>query len=384
MRIVAGEILPDAGTIEAPRVGMVHQHFALVSHFTIAENLALANERALRIITGLERAAEETIRATGIELRDVNRRAEELSVGERAKLELIKAVSSKPELLILDEPTSVLTPLESADLFRLIRRLGTSVVFITHKIPEVLEVAQRLVIMQQGRVVADTPARAMSAEEIAKAMVPSGAAAGLDRRRRAGSRVDPLITEPLLLHRGEIIAVVGVAGNGQRELADQVLHSATVPVGFIPEDRTRYGIIKEMTIAENIALASDRWRPAEALRRAERLIDLYHIKARGPQQPAGELSGGNQQKVVLARELDRVPELIIAAEPTRGLDLESTRFVHDQLKRSEAAILLITSDLDEAFAIADGIHVIYRGRLSEWMSPDDARSRVAALMAGVA
>ena len=162
MRIVAGEIAPDSGEIAAPdAVGMVHQHFALVSHFTIAENLALVRDRRFRFVStaALEREAEETIRASGIELPDVSRRAADLSVGERAKLELIKAVASHPDLLILDEPTSVLTPLESAELFGLIRRLaaqGSAIVFITHKIPEVMEVAERLVVMRRGRVVADT------------------------------------------------------------------------------------------------------------------------------------------------------------------------------------------------------------------------------------
>jgi general nucleoside transport system ATP-binding protein len=391
MRIVAGEISPDSGTIAQPeRAGIVHQHFALVSNFTIAENLALAGERRMRIASRqtLERDAEATIAAAGIDLQDVRRRASELSVGERAKLELIKAVAAKPELLILDEPTSVLTPLESADLFRLIRELaasGTAIVFITHKIAEVMEVATRLVVMRRGRVVLDAP-EGLTADEIAQAMVPSGATGALARRTAAEAAAAPLIRDPLQLYRGHILAIVGVAGNGQRELAERV-RAAARQTGFIPEDRTRDGLIAEMTIAENIALGSPRWRPSDARIRAERLINLYSIKARGPLQLAGELSGGNQQKVVLARELDRRPEVIVASEPTRGLDIEATRFVHEQLRiaaNAGAAILLFTSDLDEAFALADGIHVIYRGRLSERMTPEDASDRVAALMAGVA
>ena len=157
--------------------------------------------------------------------------------------------------------------------------------------------------------------------------------------------------------------------------------------GHIPEDRTRDGIIAEMTIAENLALKTKRWNRREATRHAEDMIALYSIRASGPQQRAGDLSGGNQQKVILARELGPHPSVIVAAEPTRGLDIEATHFVHAQLRNAadaHAAIVLITSDLDEAFALADAIHVIYRGRLSDRLSPGDATSRVANLMAGVA
>jgi ABC-type uncharacterized transport system ATPase subunit len=391
MRIVAGEIEPDAGEIVAPHgVGMVHQHFALVSHFTIAENLALIRDRRFRFVSSrsLEREAETAIAATGIELPEVSRRAADLSVGERAKLELIKAVASHPELLILDEPTSVLTPLESADLFRLMRRLaggGTAVVFITHKIAEVTAVAERLIVMRHGRVVADTQAKGMSGEQIAELMIGDVSVSAGFRRNTGGLKPasTQMISADPLLHRGEIVAVVGVAGNGQGELAERVRHTPNVRIGFIPEDRTRHALIGEMSIAENIALRSGR---RNARERAERLIDAYRIKARGPDQLAGELSGGNQQKVVLARELDRKPELLIASEPTRGLDIEATRFVHEQLRATAgggAAVLLITSDLDEAFALADGIHVIYRGTLSPRMTADEASGRVATLMAGL-
>ncbi len=376
MRIAAGEIAPDSGTVAtAARVGVVHQHFALVPHFTIAENLALAGDRTLRFATRreMEREAEQTIRDSGIALPDVARRAEDLSVGERAKLELIKAVAAHPELLIHDEPTSVLTPLESEELFALVRRLSATVVFITHKIPEVLQVAERFVVMRQGRVVLDTR-QDMTGDQLASAMIENPS---------PGLRPP----SPRFAGRGTITAVVGVAGNGQRELAERARREAQGRVGFIPEDRTRDALIGEMTIAENIGLAARRWRAADARRVAASLIELYGIKARGPSQLAAELSGGNQQKVVLARELDRKPELIVAMEPSRGLDVEATRFVHEQLRLAAAAgasILLITSDLDEAFALADEIQVIYRGRLSERMTPAGAAGRVANLMAGIA
>ncbi|HET7436854.1 MAG TPA: ATP-binding cassette domain-containing protein, partial [Thermoanaerobaculia bacterium] len=197
--------------------------------------------------------------------------------------------------------------------------------------------------------------------------------------------------------RNEIIAIVGVAGNGQSELASmlrglQKPSGGTLTIdasrtGHIPEDRTRDGIVAPMTIAENLALTSRTWHPRRARERAHQMIAIYSIRAQSPLQLAGSLSGGNQQKVILARELDRNPELIVAAEPTRGLDFEATRFVHEQLRAAAAAgaaIVLITSDLDEAFALAHALHVIYRGSLSPRLSPAEASVRAGALMAGVA
>jgi simple sugar transport system ATP-binding protein len=347
---------------------MVHQHFMLVSEFTIAENLALTMGR---LLTDAE--AAEAIAATGIDLRDVARRARDLSVGEKAKLELVKAIAKRPRVLILDEPTSVLTPSESRELFEVMRRLaagGTTVVFISHKIPEVIEVATRVVVMRRGRMVAEG---AMNAEELAEAMVWAPASAGAGRLKPASTQ-------------GEILAVIGVAGNGQTELAAKARAEARGRVAQIPEDRTRDGIIAEMTIAENLALRAPRWQPRQAHERAAALIEQFNIRARSPRQRAGALSGGNQQKVVLARELGRNPDVIIASEPTRGLDIESTRYVHEQLRDAAArgaSILLITSDLDEAFALADAVQVIYRGRLSERMTPQEAAARAPALMAGV-
>jgi simple sugar transport system ATP-binding protein len=392
MAIAAGELAPSSGTIDDPLdAGVVHQHFLLVNEFTIAENLALAT-LAPRFMTraSLQNNAENVIQESGIALRDVGRRVADLSVGEKAKLELVKAIARHPKLLILDEPTSVLAPPEARELFDVMRRLagdGTTVVFISHKIPEVLEVATRIVVMRRGRIVAD--GSAMTAADLAEAMVerrmierrpdltPAKSAAGAEI---AGLRSD------LRVRRGEIVAIIGVAGNGQSELATTLRDSIRGHVAHIPEDRARDGLIGEMSIAENIALAEPRWHPRAAARRAEQLIERFNIRAHSARQAAGSLSGGNQQKVILARELERQPEIIVAAEPTRGLDIESAAFVHDELRAAAArgaAILLITSDLDEAFAVGDAIHVIYRGRLSERLTPDQAADRAPLLMAGV-
>jgi general nucleoside transport system ATP-binding protein len=380
MSIAAGELTPDAGTVNYTKAGIVHQHFLLVNEFTIAENLAL---------TMWGRDAMEIIRDSGIDLRGAGRRVADLSVGEKSKLELIKAIAGHPRFLILDEPTSVLAPAEARELFEVMRRLaadGVTVVFISHKIPEVLEVATRIVVMRRGRIVVD--GGAMTAEELAEAMVekrtPHTERRRLDGWTAGGSPA--LELDALKVHAGEIVAVIGVAGNGQSELAAKLRDTLRGRIAHIPEDRARDGSIAEMSIAENIALAEPRWNPRAAARRAAELIERFDIRAQSPLQRAGSLSGGNQQKVILARELERKPEIIVAAEPTRGLDIEATRFIHDELRSAAtrgAAILLITSDLDEAFALGDAIHVIYRGVLSARLTPDEAAQRAPVLMAGV-
>jgi ABC-type uncharacterized transport system ATPase subunit len=377
MRIAASELTPDAGTVASDgRAELVHQHFLLVNELTIAENLALAAPWRFRFATRrtLEREAAATIAATGIDLGDVSRRVELLSVGEKSKLELVKAIARKPSTLILDEPTSVLTPHESEELFRVMRTLaadGTAVVFISHKLGEVLAVADRIAVMRQGRLVAETRAFETTARELASLMVAGAWNQAWDHAATVPTR--------------GITAILGVAGNGQSELAAS-LRARHPDGGHIPEDRTRDGIIADLTIAENLALKTRRWNRRAALRHAEEMIALYSIRAHSPTQRAGDLSGGNQQKVILARELHPRPRVIVAAEPTRGLDIEATRFVHDQLRDAAAGgahITLITSDLDEAFALADTIQVIYRGRLSDPMAPAEARTRVADLMAGL-
>ena len=363
MRIAAGELSPDAGTVQFEgRVELVHQHFMLVPELSIAENLALT-DRGFRFMRRrrVEAEAEAKMLAAGMQLLDVSRRVSELSVGEKSKLELIKAIARNPAILVLDEPTSVLTPTEAAELFDVMRRLaanGTAVVFISHKLAEVMEIAERVVVMRGGRVVAERRREETSAAELAKAMTHVEIAA---RGRR-----HPNIT-----------AIVGVAGNGQTELAAK-LRDEHPDAAHIPEDRTRDGIIAEMTIAENLAL--------RGVRDAAAMIGRYSIRASGANQRVGDLSGGNQQKVVLAREL-RGTRMIVAAEPTRGLDFAATAFVHEQLfaeADAGAQITLITSDLDEAFALAATIRVIYRGKLSEPMPADEAAGKVANLMAGLA
>ncbi len=382
MRIVAGELAPDTGTITLGcarrEVSFVHQHFMLVNEFTVAENLALASGR---------HRAPAGERSDFVAALQMDRLVSDLSVGEKSKLELMKALAPHPKLLILDEPTSVLAPAEAEELFAVVRRLaanGTAVVFISHKLPEVLALMKRVVVMRRGRIVAE--GSEMSAQQLAEAMVGTLPPPARSVPRSPGAT--KLALDGLAVRANEIVAIIGVAGNGQAELAARLraLHTQRT-IAFIPEDRTRDGFVGEMSIAENIALTARSWQPREAERRAAQLIELYSIRAQSPRQMAASLSGGNQQKMILARELDRRPEIVVAAEPTRGLDLDATAFVHDQLRAAASAgagILLITSDLDEAFALADAIHVIYRGRLSARLTPGEARAQAARLMAGIA
>ena len=376
MRIAAGEITPDHGEVQRGTVGFVHQHFTLVPEFTIAENLALATSRTFRFTSraALEREARQTIATSGIRLDDVSRRAGDLAVGEKAKLELIKAVALRPEVLILDEPTSVLTPIETSELFDVIRGLGTAVVFISHKVREVVEIAQRVVVMRGGRVVAE--GTGMTASEIADAMVarvrtpsPPGSPPTLESRShgaRVSSPAQILSYENLTLHPGEIVAIVGVAGNGQSELVEHLRTTLTGRVGFIPEDRTRDALVEEMSIAENLALGAATWRRSDAVRNALNLIALYRIRARGPWQHAGELSGGNQQKVVLAKWLATEPRILIMDEPTRGIDVGAKSEIHALMSVLAArglGILMISSELPEVLGMSDRVLVMKNGTL---------------------
>lgn len=444
MRIAAGVIPPDSGflTMHGERVAfvsprdashggieMVHQHFMLVPRLTVAENLALADASLGRWISprGLLRRAEEMIQRSGIALANPQRLVSDLSVGEKAKVELIKTLSRNPRVLILDEPTAVLAPVEVDELFAVLRRLageGIAVVFITHKLGEVFALADDVAVMRGGQLVLESSRSLTSAKDLAGAMVgqPWVSEVRPSPERVAGdillecegvstartSHADALNGLDVEVREGEIVAIVGVAGNGQHALAEvlrgvipvtagTIRHRGSAvthrdllgesSIGHIPPDRTQEGVVAELSVAENIALGAVRWSRSGSLADARSAIDRFRIRTPSPHEPAGTLSGGNQQKVVLARELERSPDVIVASEPTRGLDIDATRFVHGRLRdaaRRGAGILLITSDLDEAFELSSAMHVIYRGRLSERLPGDVDLRVVGQLMAGVA
>jgi general nucleoside transport system ATP-binding protein len=428
MRIAFGLLSPDAGTIRvqgtlvrlrspadaiAMGIGMVHQHFTNVGAMTVAENVALGGHGRLQereIAARLATIAERTNLVL-----DPSTRADELPVGAQQRLEILKALARNARLLILDEPTAVLAPAEAADLLAWLRRFaesGGAVVLITHKLREALAFADDVTVLRHGRTVLTAPAASSDARSVAQAMVGDAtdalsappAAVGdhvvahAARVTLADSRGAIVLRDASFeLRAGEIVGIAAVEGSGQRELllalaGRLAVSSGTlrVPdnVGFVPEDRHRDGLALDLTLAENVALrgAGDRrgrmrWRLFRD--RTSSLIRDFDIRGTAEMR-AGFLSGGNQQKLVLARELDGSPNLVIAENPTRGLDIRATAAVHEHLRtaaRRGAAVIVYSSDLDEILGLATRMVVLHAGRLHE--TPVD-RDRVGRAMLGVA
>ncbi len=428
VRADAGEILVDGvgRSISSPRaarrlgIGMVHQHFTSVPAMTVAENVALATgwDVAPRVLHPRVRAAAERV---GIPL-DPGTRVSQLSVALKQRLEIVKALAADVRILLLDEPTAVLTPGEADELLQVIRRFtaaGGAAVLITHKLDEALATAERVTVLRQGAVVFDGPVAGQSAASLASAMLGEAArrvrtppadrsavADGvlvrleeLEVPRESGYGI-AVRRATLSIRAGEIVGVAAVEGNGQRELLRAVAgriqplrgrREVAGPIAFVPEDRTTEGIIPSLTLTENVVLGSRAddpwlrrgrldWRTARA--RTASLIGEFDIVASGPDAPAASLSGGNQQKLVIARELARRPRVVVAENPTRGLDLRAASAIHDRLRAAAAegaAVLLYSSDLDEVLAIADRVLVAARGLVSE-APPGATRLEIGALM----
>lgn len=422
-------------------IGMVHQHFQLIPVMTVAENVVLGEE-----VTGpggvlLKREAARRVRDLshryGLDV-DPTAIVEELPVGVQQRVEIVKALYRNADILILDEPTSVLTPQEADDLFRVMRDLAArdvSIIFITHKLKEVLAVASRIVVMRDGRVVgASTPAEASEAT-LASMMVgrkvilqvPKNDArpgAVVVRVKDLSARDDrghlALGGASFDVRAGEVLGIAGVQGNGQTELVEaltglrrptrgQVIvdgHDLTgakprqvtlAGTAHIPEDRQRYGLVLQYTVADNLVLNTYFQSPytrhmqldhQTVERHAEELIRAFDIRTPSPQTPGGSLSGGNQQKLVVARELARLIKLLIASQPTRGLDVGSIEYIHRKIiekRDAGCAVLLVSSELDEIMALSDRIAVMYKGRILATLSAAEAtHDRLGLLMAGVA
>lgn len=455
MEVVYGLYQPEEGRvfvdgveqrIHSPRdamklgIGMVHQHFTLVPILTVVENIALefvGGGRRRGPLAEIATRVQELARNYGIEV-DPWARVEELSVGELQRVEILKALYRDVEILILDEPTALLTPTESEQLFGVMRSLaqeGRSLVFISHKLAEVLAIADRITVLRNGRVVQTLDREDASAEVLTRLMVGDKVMGG---RRDAPRRTEnpevslleilgvsvvvndrPVLSElNLQLAAGEIVGIAGVEGNGQREFTEllvglrrpttgsvllkgaetsQMSHAEVTQqgLGFIPADRQGEGLVMGMSIEENLVLRRHHRRRFETLgfmrhsatrRMAEALIQDFGIAASSSRMRVGQLSGGNQQKVVVARELQGSPEVLIAAQPTRGLDIGAEDFVHRLIREHRdrgAGIVLISTNLDEILALSDRALVLYEGRLvGQEASGDLDRYRIGMLMAG--
>ena len=443
----SGEIVYDgrqvsiAGPQEAIKlgIGMVHQHFMLIPPLTVAENVILGQETAGRGGTINQKLAHETVRRLsreyGLEV-PPGARIEDLSVGLQQRVEILKALYRGARLLILDEPTAVLTPQEADQLFEIIRKLkseGSAIIFITHKLREVMALSDRITVMRRGKLVTTTTPAESGPAELARLMVgrsvllqvdrgPSKPGApklqltGLvvedDRHQRAVNGVD------LEVRAGEIVGLAGVEGNGQNELVEavagirtlkagriqldgkDVTHSSThhrlhAGLSHIPADRHKLAAILELSVEDNIVLPDyreprfARWgvRLFSSIREhANRLIRSFDIRTEAPELPLSSLSGGNQQKLVVARELGSSPSVLLAAQPTRGVDVGSIEFIHRQMVQQRdqgLAVLLVSSELDEILSLSDRVAVMYQGRVVAVLEGDAIeRERIGLLMAG--
>ncbi len=436
MNVLYGLYHPDTGDIvldgqparfKSPRdaiargIGMVHQHFMLVPTLTVAENVVLGREPTRLGRLDLERACAEvsaTCQRFGFQL-DPRARVDTLTVGSQQKVEIVKALHRGAQVLILDEPTAVLTPQEAEDLFRVARGLkaqGHTVVFISHKLREVLSVAERIAVMRRGRLVAEVQAAETSADTLANLMVgetrtahavvePYQPPTGQVVLEAEGFRVSGADGCPALrglslrVHAGEIVGIAGVDGNGQRELAEVVTGLRPLEAGtgsllgaplsglspqearrrgvsHVPEDRLWRAVVKGMTVEENVALgrqglapfARGPWLDFSGRReRTRQLLGAYDVRPPDPAVPIQGLSGGNQQKVVVARELDSQPKLVVVVQPTRGLDISAVAQVHARLREERArgaGVLLISLDLEEVLGLSDRVYVLFEGQVT--------------------
>ncbi len=422
-----GEVLVNgsAVSITSPRaarrigIGMVHQHFTSVPALTVAENVALAAGWPVTPapLRARVRALSEHV---GLPL-DADTPVESLSVGLKQRLEIVKALATDTRVLLLDEPTAVLAPGEAEELLRVVRAFtaqGGSAVLITHKLDEALSAADRVTVIRQGSVTFTGPVAGQTKASLASCMVGSGFVPGEPKVHRevviAGSPSGPALIllegidiaradgvgiavrgASLAVYAGEIVGVAAVEGNGQRELLRAVAGRARPvrgrlavagPVGFIPEDRTTEGLIPDLSLTENVVLGFSEDAPwtrghgidwPAAREYTRRLLDDYEVVAAGPDAAAATLSGGNQQKLVLGRELAGTPRVLVAEDPTRGLDVRAAESIHERIRSvasAGAAVLFHSSDLDEVLALADRVVVMSRGSL---LRPPAGASRVA-------
>ena len=453
MNILYGLYTPDEGeirirgeavTIHSPQdaidrgIGMVHQHFMLIPVMTVAENVVLAEEPRHAGVLLDYGEAERRVRELAERFKfsiDPHAKIENVSVARQQRVEILKALYRKADILILDEPTAVLTPQEANELFEILRGLiaeGLSVIFISHKLDEVLQISDRITTLRRGKVVETIDAAGATEAGLARMMVGREVLLRVDKKPSQpgesmlvveslsvlDDRELPAVRDVSLeVRAGEIVGIAGVDGNGQTELIDALTglrrpasgrvviggdevtgtsprHHLEEGIGHIPEDRQRRGLVLDFSLAENLGLYAyreqpvSRWgwlRPGYLLERARGLLRQYDVRGGGPQTRASALSGGNQQKVILAREVERDPTVLIAAQPTRGLDVGAIEFVHRRLveERDEGrAILLVSFELEEILSLSDRILVIYEGAIVGEFSPDVSQEELGIAMTG--
>jgi simple sugar transport system ATP-binding protein len=455
MNIVYGLYHPDEGQVsvngqpvrirdsnDAIRlgIGMVHQHFMLIPVFTVAENIILGNETTRYSVALDRRTASDRIRELshqyGLEV-NPDAYIHDLPVGIQQRVEIVKALYRRADILILDEPTAVLTPQEIADLFRIMRELasrGVSIIFITHKLKEVLEIADRITVLRDGRVVGTVTPDETDEHKLAAMMVgrevilsvekgpahPTGEVLRVTDLRVSDDRGVTVVTgASFFVRAGEVLGLAGVQGNGQTELVEaltglrpaiggavkllgkEVTHKSPRPIieigtAHIPEDRHKHGVVLPFPITDNLVLCTYYQAPFARLLRmdyaaidenARQRIRDFDIRTPSEFIPVESLSGGNQQKVIVARELSRPIQLLIANQPTRGLDVGSIEYIHNrivEMRDRGCAVLLVSAELDEILSLSDRIAVMYKGRILETLEAKGAtRERLGLLMAGV-
>lgn len=455
VKAVFGLVKPDSGTIKingqimesgdtaaaiASGVGMVHQHFQLVPVMSVTENLILGDEPKRFGVVNIKQARAEAISLSekyGLEV-DPDAIIEDLPVGMAQRVEILKALRRDVKLLILDEPTAVLTPQETDELLEVLRNLakrGVGILFITHKLREVMAVADRIAVLRGGKLMGTTTPKESSESKLAQLMVgrevvlrvEKGVAKPkevlLDVRNLSVNddrKLEAVRNLSLQVHAGEILGIAGVEGNGQRELVEAICSmrprlsgevvikgksignmnpraAHLAGVSHIPEDREKHGLVTSYSIADNLVLNRFDQAPfakgwirnlGQVANNGESLVEKFDIRAPNASLSAGSLSGGNKQKVVVARELSQQLDVVVAAQPTRGVDVGSIEFIHNQLiaaRDAGAAVLLVSAELDEVLSLADRIAVISNGKIvATFTSKEADRNTIGRLMAGLA
>jgi general nucleoside transport system ATP-binding protein len=452
MNIVYGLYSPDEGQIlingkpahiSSPHdaiergIGMVHQHFMLIPVMTVTENIVLAAEPRKGLLldyTGARRRVLDISKQFGFAI-NPDAQIQKITVGQQQRVEILKALYRQADILILDEPTAVLTPQEATELFAILKQLvanGMSIFFISHKLHEVLEIADRITVLRRGKKVDTIPREGATEPQLARMMVGREVLLRVDKKPASPGEtllevdgitvlddrsLEAVRDVSFTVRAGEIVGIAGVDGNGQSELIDAVnglrktangrvlvagrdvttesTHDRLEEgVGHIPEDRHRRGLVLEFTLAENLVLHDYEkepfsrfgWlNPRRVVNFASRLLKEYDVRGGGPQTRAASLSGGNQQKVVVAREVSRNPRVLIAAQPTRGLDVGAIEFVHQRLvaeRDAGRAILLVSLELEEIVSLSDRILVVYEGRIVGEYPPDVSEEELGIAMTG--